>query len=343
LLLDLIEEFYEELLATLGRIEKKAPARRDRLNNVIRAHLNLHRDMPWHFRLAERDGGCLNEEQQVRVQHLREQYERKLLLMLGARSRFSEAGQLAAGHAIAALLNSAPTWLTSHTLDERERRASGKHGERRHRTPAGATPRERAISLASSIEKTSKKTQVPPRFSALLAGSMPSEFCRRTQRPIRCAPSMTGSRTMKINPYLIFNGDCKAAFTFYAQSLQGQIEAMMTFGETPAGEHMPKDLHNLIIHTRLLVGDQVLMGSDTTPDRPVDDMSGCSISLNVDSIAEAGGSSPHCRRAAVCKCPWMPRFGRPVLACWWTVLACHGWSTAKRISEHALLITMLKA
>jgi PhnB protein len=92
---------------------------------------------------------------------------------------------------------------------------------------------------------------------------------------------------MKINPYLIFNGDCKAAFTFYAQSLQGRIEAMMTFGETPVGEQMPKDLHNLIIHTRLLVGDQVLMGSDTTPDRPVDDMSGCSISLNVDSIAEA--------------------------------------------------------
>jgi PhnB protein len=69
---------------------------------------------------------------------------------------------------------------------------------------------------------------------------------------------------MKINPYLIFNGDCKAAFTFYAQSLQGRIEAMTTFGETPVGEQMPKDLHNLIIHTRLLVGDQVLMGSDTT-------------------------------------------------------------------------------
>ena len=92
---------------------------------------------------------------------------------------------------------------------------------------------------------------------------------------------------MKINPYLIFNGDCKAAFTFYAQSLQGQIEAMLTFGETPAGERVPKDLHNLIIHTRLAVGDQAIMGSDTTPDRPVDAMSGCAISLNVDSIAEA--------------------------------------------------------
>jgi PhnB protein len=62
---------------------------------------------------------------------------------------------------------------------------------------------------------------------------------------------------------------------------------MLTFGETPAGEHIPKDLHNLIIHTRLIVGDQAIMGSDTTPDRPVDKMSACSISLNVDSIAEA--------------------------------------------------------
>ncbi|MNW01409.1 hypothetical protein D3C71_1970400 [compost metagenome] len=31
----------------------------------------------------------------------------------------------------------------------------------------------------------------------------------------------------------------------------------------------------------------MLMASDTTPDRPTPDMSGCSISLNVDSIAEA--------------------------------------------------------
>ncbi|QAY85496.1 PhnB protein [Pseudomonas arsenicoxydans] len=92
---------------------------------------------------------------------------------------------------------------------------------------------------------------------------------------------------MKINPYLIFNGDCKAAFTFYEQALQGRIEMMMTFGESPAREQFPADLHNLIIHTRLAVGDQAIMGSDTTPDRPTDDMSGCSVSLNVDSVAEA--------------------------------------------------------
>ncbi len=54
---------------------------------MIRIHLKLHREMPWHFRLVERDSGCLNLEQQQRVQHLREQYERQLLLMLGAPRR----------------------------------------------------------------------------------------------------------------------------------------------------------------------------------------------------------------------------------------------------------------
>lgn len=92
---------------------------------------------------------------------------------------------------------------------------------------------------------------------------------------------------MKINPYLIFNGDCAAAFTFYAQCLQGTLEMMMTFGESPAREHVPASCHDLIIHTRLLVGDQAIMGSDSTPDRPYSGIHGCSISLNVDSIAEA--------------------------------------------------------
>jgi PhnB protein len=92
---------------------------------------------------------------------------------------------------------------------------------------------------------------------------------------------------MRIDPYLIFNGDCRQAFTFYEQALQGKLEAMMTFGETPAAEHVPKEHHSLIIHTCLKVGDQMIMASDTTPDRPTQGMSGCSISLNVDSIAEA--------------------------------------------------------
>jgi AcrR family transcriptional regulator len=165
LLLDLIEEFYEELLATLGRIAQQAPAKRDKLPALIRAHVTLHQEMPWHFRLVERDSGCLNEEQQLRVRQLREQYEHKLLLMLGARSRFSEQGRLAAGHAIATLLNSAPCWLAQQPLDEAE------HNELLESLVSGAIERvlatrraPEAISLACSIEKTSKKTQPPAAF-----------------------------------------------------------------------------------------------------------------------------------------------------------------------------------
>ncbi len=121
LLLDLIEEFYEELQATLGRLERQPRDLRDSLQNIIHAHLNLHREMPWHFRLVERDCGCLNEDQQARVRQLQERYERQLLLILCPLPRLSEQGLLAAGHAIASVLNSAPSWLALHRLEDRER------------------------------------------------------------------------------------------------------------------------------------------------------------------------------------------------------------------------------
>jgi AcrR family transcriptional regulator len=165
LLLDLIEEFYEELLATLERIRQKAPAKRDKLTSLIRAHLNLHRDMPWHFRLVERDSGCLNAEQQQRVQQLREQYEHMLLKVLGVKPRFSEEGVLAAGHAIASLLNSAPSWLPAHALAEQER------DELLESLVSGAIERvlapkrtPEAISLARPIGKISKES---PAFTTI--------------------------------------------------------------------------------------------------------------------------------------------------------------------------------
>jgi PhnB protein len=40
---------------------------------------------------------------------------------------------------------------------------------------------------------------------------------------------------MKINPYLTFNGDCKAALAFYAKVLHGEIVMMMTYADAPAG------------------------------------------------------------------------------------------------------------
>ncbi|MEE3505830.1 MULTISPECIES: TetR/AcrR family transcriptional regulator [unclassified Pseudomonas] len=121
LLLDLIEELYEELLTTVRLIEQSPDDGVNTLQVIIRAHLNLYREMPLHFRLAERDSCCLNEEQQLRVSHLREQYERQLLVALGYRTLFTPHRLQAAGHAIASLLSSAPSWLVQRTLDDQDR------------------------------------------------------------------------------------------------------------------------------------------------------------------------------------------------------------------------------
>ncbi|BCD84010.1 VOC family protein [Pseudomonas solani] len=91
---------------------------------------------------------------------------------------------------------------------------------------------------------------------------------------------------MRINAYLIFGGNCREAFEFYNQTLGGELQ-VMTFGASPAAEHVPAQFHDRAMHACLTIGDQSLMASDTTPEHPYDGIRGCSVSLNVDSIKEA--------------------------------------------------------
>lgn len=92
---------------------------------------------------------------------------------------------------------------------------------------------------------------------------------------------------MRWNPYLFFDGRCEAAFKFYEKCLGGKIVMMSRFGETPASEHVPKDHHDRIMHARLQVGDQTLMGTDETPGHPYEGVKGCSVALQVNDPAEA--------------------------------------------------------
>ena len=91
---------------------------------------------------------------------------------------------------------------------------------------------------------------------------------------------------MQLSPYLNFNGQCEAAFKFYERVLGGKIEAMITFAGTPAEEHAPPELRNKILHARLIVGGDALMGSDAPPDRH-ETPKGFSVSLQIDDPADA--------------------------------------------------------
>jgi len=91
---------------------------------------------------------------------------------------------------------------------------------------------------------------------------------------------------MQSNPYLNFNGQCDAAFKFYEKCLVGKIAFKMTYGESPMAKETPPERHNRILHARLIVGNAVIMGSDTPPEcyqKP----QGFSVSINVEKPEEA--------------------------------------------------------
>jgi PhnB protein len=118
---------------------------------------------------------------------------------------------------------------------------------------------------------------------------------------------------MYVNPYLHFNGQCEAAFQFYAQCLGGQIVAMMPHRGSPAEAHAPAEFLDKIMHARLVSDSAVLMGSDVPADRFVPP-AGFSVSVVIPdperaerifhALAEGGQVQMPIQQTF-----WSPRFG----------------------------------
>jgi PhnB protein len=91
---------------------------------------------------------------------------------------------------------------------------------------------------------------------------------------------------MDLNPYLLFDGRCAAAFKFYAKTLGGKIVAMQTHGDSPMKDQVAPDWQDKILHAKLVVGDKTLMGSDAPPanyERP----KGIQVSISLTDATEA--------------------------------------------------------
>ena len=91
---------------------------------------------------------------------------------------------------------------------------------------------------------------------------------------------------MEISPYLGFNGQCEEAFKFYEKVLGGKIEGIMTYGSSTIAAQMPPEMRDKIIHVRMLVGNQVLMGGDAPPQN-FKLAEGFNVSITVKDSAEA--------------------------------------------------------
>ena len=92
---------------------------------------------------------------------------------------------------------------------------------------------------------------------------------------------------MKLTPYLIFGGNCAAAFAFYKEYLGGQNLNLMPFRGSPMEDQVPEQSRDMIMHASIELGATVLMGSDCPPSQPYGGIHGCSMTLSVASDAEA--------------------------------------------------------
>ncbi|UUO07573.1 glyoxalase/bleomycin resistance/extradiol dioxygenase family protein [Blastopirellula sp. J2-11] len=91
---------------------------------------------------------------------------------------------------------------------------------------------------------------------------------------------------MQVSPYLFFRGDCRAAFEFYEKLLGAKIEAILPHAGTPAGEHVPEDWQDKIMHACMTIGDTLLMASDCPPEQFAKPQ-GFKVSLQIDEPSEA--------------------------------------------------------
>lgn len=90
---------------------------------------------------------------------------------------------------------------------------------------------------------------------------------------------------MKLHVYLNYGGNCEQAFRFYEQHLGGRITEITRHGDIPNPD-LKEDWKDAVLHARIEIGGQVVMGADIPLDvfKP---MRSAYLTLMLDSDEEA--------------------------------------------------------
>jgi PhnB protein len=100
---------------------------------------------------------------------------------------------------------------------------------------------------------------------------------------------------MKLIPYLMFfNGDCRAAFDFYAGALGGEIVALIRYGDMPSAPDqppLPEEAKSQIAHANLVVGAASIMGGDSIMglcgNETIDGRNDTTVNIDVETVEDA--------------------------------------------------------
>ncbi|RNI35704.1 hypothetical protein EFY79_12135 [Hanamia caeni] len=66
---------------------------------------------------------------------------------------------------------------------------------------------------------------------------------------------------LQTTPFILFDGNCKEAMTFYQECLGGEL-TLIKLGDTPMKEQFPLEKHDRIIYGQLINGDINLSATD---------------------------------------------------------------------------------
>jgi PhnB protein len=119
---------------------------------------------------------------------------------------------------------------------------------------------------------------------------------------------------MQLNAYLLFEGQCEAAFKFYERILNGKIRTLLTYGNTPMGEKAPPESRDKVAHVTLDLGDKILMGSDA-PSSMSSKPQGFAVHLALPTVSDAERVFKALSENATIQMPmqktfWSPGFGQ---------------------------------
>ncbi|MDR3298307.1 MAG: VOC family protein [Candidatus Nomurabacteria bacterium] len=76
---------------------------------------------------------------------------------------------------------------------------------------------------------------------------------------------------MKFELFINFNGNCREAVEFYAQTFNSEVKDLISFGQAPADPNYPiKDSEkDLVMYAEVKIGDKNIMFMDMSSDYPL--------------------------------------------------------------------------
>jgi PhnB protein len=90
---------------------------------------------------------------------------------------------------------------------------------------------------------------------------------------------------LRATPFLLFDGNCADAMTFYHECLGGEL-SLTKLGDTPMKDMLPAEKHNRIINAHLKCGDIEISATDWMASPEFDPVQGNMSAIFVTGIAD---------------------------------------------------------